>query len=456
MSIPFLSARDDSLLPQEPLAPDVRFALGSATADNAVSCSNLKTEHRDSDSLQLIVLRHFSELEPWHDQCDVLADGIPFRRWQWLESWWHNYGTCDAQLCLVAIFNANAQLVALAPWYLDRTTVGLQRLRWLGSGEVCADHQSVLCRAEYREQVAQVLADWLTRTPSTGDSPLWDSLEISGTTADDPLMTCLVTELKQAGCRFLSRRAVHGWRIELPGTWPEYVAGLSKSHRKQVRRLERQVDGSSNFAFRVVQHPREVHQAMDILVELHQRRWHTQGESGCFASRHFEQFHREAVARLMDQGNVRLMWLEADGQPVAAEYQLLGNDGVYAYQSGIDPEYLALEPGRMMMTLAVRHAILRGDRFYDMLRGDEPYKAHWRAKPYALLEGEIIAPRRAAYWKYYLWRSARRASRWWQAILAKLVGHGSRRPNSFNVKDRTLPAGSALAGESIYHIPGVL
>ena len=31
------------------------------------------------------------------------------------------------------------------------------------------------------------------------------------------------------------------WRIELPATWDEYLATLSKSHRKQIRRLERDV-----------------------------------------------------------------------------------------------------------------------------------------------------------------------------------------------------------------------
>ena len=38
-------------------------------------------------------------------------------------------------------------------------------------------------------------------------------------------------------------------------------------------------------------------------------------------------------------------------------------------------------PGKLTMMTAIQFAIERGCRFMDLLRGDEPYKAHWRAVP---------------------------------------------------------------------------
>ena len=35
------------------------------------------------------------------------------------------------------------------------------------------------------------------------------------------------------------------WRVQLPGDWEQYLAELSKSHRKQIRRLERDVLNTS-------------------------------------------------------------------------------------------------------------------------------------------------------------------------------------------------------------------
>src|SRR5207244_453594 len=78
---------------------------------------------------------------------------------------------------------------------------------------------------------------------------------------------------------------------------------------------------------------------------------------------------------------LRLHWLELDGRPVAAEYHIAGEDIVYAYQSGIEPEVLHEEPGHLAAIATLQLAIAQGYRAFDFLRGDEPYKAHWRAQP---------------------------------------------------------------------------
>jgi CelD/BcsL family acetyltransferase involved in cellulose biosynthesis len=53
-------------------------------------------------------------------------------------------------------------------------------------------------------------------------------------------------------------------------------------------------------------------------------------------------------------------------------------------------------------------AIEEGYQFFDFLRGDEPYKAHFRATPTALLETRFIAPRMVAALGHRLWKAQRR------------------------------------------------
>ncbi len=114
---------------------------------------------------------------------------------------------------------------------------------------------------------------------------------------------------------------------------------------------------------------------------MHQRRWESLGKRGCFRSARFREFHREAATRLLATGDAEVFWLECDGRPIAAEYHLIGDRTVYAYQSGIAPDRLELEPGRLAVLATIREAIDDGRQCYDFLRGDEPYKAHWRASP---------------------------------------------------------------------------
>ena len=141
--------------------------------------------------------------------------------------------------------------------------------------------------------------------------------------------------------------------------------------------------------------------AMDVLIDLHQRRRRSLGDPGCFASPRFTSFHREAAARLLDRGQLRLHLLELDGEPVAAEYHLQGGDGViYAYQSGIEVAALGHAPGRLATMAILRTAIAEGFRGFDLLRGDEPYKAHWRARPRPMVEIRVFSGKPSDHLRY--------------------------------------------------------
>ena len=94
---------------------------------------------------------------------------MPFRSWDWLATWWKHYGDAssamrrienfivlavyaDARRCARATVRGSS--LGIAPWYLDRTAIQGNVLRWLGSGEVCTDHLSLICRPEDADQVA--------------------------------------------------------------------------------------------------------------------------------------------------------------------------------------------------------------------------------------------------------------------------------------------------------------
>ncbi len=84
---------------------------------------------------------------------------------------------------------------------------------------------------------------------------------------------------------------------------------------------------------------------------------------------------------LLASGRLHLFWVELDGRPAVAEYFLLGDDATYSYQAGLNPDCMDDSPGRLGNLLGLRHAMGLGHRAFDFLRGDEPYKAHFRVRP---------------------------------------------------------------------------
>jgi CelD/BcsL family acetyltransferase involved in cellulose biosynthesis len=211
--------------------------------------------------------------------------------------------------------------------------------------------------------------------------------------------------LHAAGLTVHEKPGLNTWRIELPATWEEYVASLSKSHRKQVRRVERRLSQDGDLVLRRVMHSAELEKGLAILTDLHQRRRASLNEPGCFADPRFAGFLSVAAARLLATDSLWLYWIELAGQPIAAEFQLAGNGVTFAYQAGVAPEALDEEPGRVINIATIQQALAARQRGFDFLRGDEPYKAHWRAVPRASLELRIVPRKTSAQLRHSMWRA---------------------------------------------------
>lgn len=376
------------------------------------------------------------ELSALEREWNTLSGDSPFRSWDWLATWWRHYGEVAAnnqaagerRLNVLAVYvgaesreqgagSKENQLIGIAPWILERSLASGNVLNWLGSGEVCTDHSSLICRPENRLAVAAAVGDALC-----GPYDDWDRIDLEAVDADDAAIELLLAHLQDRQCGVSRQSAESCWAVALPPTWDEYLAAISKSHRKQLRQLERRVLESDRCRWQRVESPGDFERAWPILVDLHQRRRQSLGEPGCFASPQFHAFHRELAGRMLARGQLRLSWLELDGVPVAAEYHLAGGDTTYAYQGGVDPGRLEEEPGRLSTILCLRAAIEQGQRRFDFLRGDEPYKAHWRAVPAATWNYRITPNRRLARLRGDVLNAADRVTDWVRQGARRLSG----------------------------------
>jgi CelD/BcsL family acetyltransferase involved in cellulose biosynthesis len=91
---------------------------------------------------------------------------------------------------------------------------------------------------------------------------------------------------------------------------------------------------------------------------------------------------------------------------------LAGDRTLYAYQGGIDPQRLRESPGRIIMTATIKRAIERGFTEIDFLRGDEPYKATWRATPDAMRHVRVVPPTAANRVRHKLWVASDHMKHW--------------------------------------------
>ena len=106
-------------------------------------------------------------------------------------------------------------------------------LRLLGDGEVCSDHLGLLTASREEVEAATSMAREIA------DDPQWELLEFTAIDEDDAPTQRLLDELAECDCMISRTPTDRCWTIDLPATWEEFLALQSKSHRKQLRQLER-------------------------------------------------------------------------------------------------------------------------------------------------------------------------------------------------------------------------
>ena len=90
----------------------------------------------------------------------------------------------------------------------------------------------------------------------------------------------------------------------------------------------------------------------------------------------------------------------------------LPDDMAAAAVMGMEPDAAACSPGRLAHLATIQRAIRQGHRALDLLRGDEPYKAHWRARPHPMVRLRVVPARVGPQLRHGLWAAGRHMKEW--------------------------------------------
>ncbi|HEX4130262.1 MAG TPA: GNAT family N-acetyltransferase [Pirellulales bacterium] len=367
-------------------------------------------------SLRITCARSFAELTEHATAWNRLAGEVPFRRWEWCESWWRHFARPADSLLIPLVWDAEDTLIGAAPFYVQTSLLSGRTIRLLGDGEVCSDYLSIIAVPGLERIVAQRIARWLCCHVRRD----WDLVKLEGVAGDDPGCAWLAESMHRLGHLVVQRHLANAWRIALPRSWPDLVAKMSKPRRRKIKTLESRYFAAGKAKLHTVDDAGKLACGLEVLHRLHQRRRESKGDKGCFASDRFAAFHADVARQLLAAGALRLNWIELDGEPVAVDYGFNGGGVAYAYQSGFDPAAALHNPGWMQTIASLRQAINAGYEHFDFMRGDEPYKAGWQAQAVPLSEMRIVGGHLPAHLRHAAWtllRKPRKLLDWSRQIL---------------------------------------
>ena len=268
-----------------------------------------------------------------------IADQVgPFPGRDWLQTWWEARGKGEL-------------LLAETPDSLAAFTLTDNRLEFAGEADL-TDYHSPL------GTMAATTLDQLVSGLPDGVEIVLDSLPADAA----GLIGAALTEL---GCTPATAQHEVTAVLQLPESFDDYLAGLSKKERHELRRKRRRFDNELGPA---QLERRSGADAVALFADLHRR---SSGDKGTFMTAAMEQFFGALHA---DAGGLIDVLVDGSGQPAAAIFSFTDNEGFYLYNSAYEPEVGHLSPGNVILSHLIENAIAAGFHIFDFLKGAESYK----------------------------------------------------------------------------------
>ncbi len=293
---------------------------------------------------------------PWQSLLPPSGGKAVFCAPLWLKTWWDEFQ--DGRELLLLGVRDEGRLVGVAPLLREG-----DRLLLAGDTNVC-DYMDVVALEGREEGVLDAVLHAL------GEEP-WGELVLWGVPAYSPTLAVLPRLAERLGYNLTIEVEDVCPRVVLPASWEEYVGGLDRKDRHELRRKMRRLFRSGDVLFHACQLVPEVESHLDDFLRQHAASRH---EKALFMTERMARFFRRMALNLTEQGLVRLFCLEVNGVRAASVLCFDSGDELLLYNSGYDPALSPLAVGLLSKALALQQAIEEGKRCFDFLRGAEAYK----------------------------------------------------------------------------------
>jgi CelD/BcsL family acetyltransferase involved in cellulose biosynthesis len=294
----------------------------------------------------------------WNDLCSRCRI-TPFQRREWILSWIEAFSPQNIRVVEV---RSRCALVGLAPLLIYSR--GRERvLAFMGGG--VSDYLDLLVDPDREHEIVVAILHALRQLDD------WTTLDLTDLPSHSALHSTILTRLATShdNCSALL----------LPKTREELLQHLSKRQRANLRnarsRIQRDGGGVVELATADT-----LPDFLNDLFRLHASRWSLLGETDVLAGEMVKAFHRHSAPQLLTRGLLRLYRLRVGQHVVAVVYTLFERTTVFCYLQAYDPEFGHLSPGTHLMFSVMEDAIRSGMSKFDLLRGQEAYKRHWRAE----------------------------------------------------------------------------
>ena len=294
--------------------------------------------------------------EEWERVLPSCSTNTVFVTPWWQQVWWRHFG--DGQELHILSVRDEDEVAGIAPLMLNDGV-----LSFVGDKDLF-DYLDFLVPRGKEEVFYGALWDYLMKMD-------WQRLELTSLPQDSPTLTYLPRLASAKGLTADVSQEEMTPVVSLPSSWDDYLLGLTKKDRHELRRKLRRLEGAEDSRQYVCNDPDTLHCSMQDFFRLLKA---SSAEKSSFMTREREQFFMDVALDLTARDQLKLYFLEINGVRVASCMCFDYGDSYLLYNSGYDPSYSSLSVGLLNKALCIRDAIDDGRGTFNFLKGTDRYK----------------------------------------------------------------------------------
>jgi len=338
----------------------------------------------------------------WDELVLASPHPLPFLSHPWLRTWWRHFG--EGQEFRALVVEDGATLLAAAP-------LAIRRLRRLGLsvtlGEIVgtgpvptrgmglADKVDLVVRSGAAAAETRLLGDLVELLGRI------DILDLKGVASASPCGASLIEAAPRPHTARMLERSVSPY-LPLETGWDDYLASRSGNFRKHLRKYWRELRKLGTVEVSRLEPTDDLGAWLSDVIAVNGASWKASRGTNLFRHPRIREFLTDLAGSMAQRGWLDLQRLRLDGATVAYELCFDFGGRLFSYNGSYRKELSRPSPGTALTAEVIRAACERGRTEYDMLRGEEGYKARWseacRRESRIVLPASRLSARQYTFW----------------------------------------------------------
>lgn len=314
-------------------------------------------------------INEFEALEnEWNALLAESISDVPFLRHEYLHTWWETRGGGEWDNIELSIVTArrDGRLIGIAPFFRKIEASGKSTLMLLGSIEI-SDYLDLIVREIDLQEFTARLFDFLAEKVEIP----WNSMDLANLPEDSASLAALQSAANEQGWNFTKEQFSPVIPVTLPGDFEVYLSGIDKKQRHEIRRKMRR---AAEFDLPVTWYILDDKTRLEDEIQAFLKLMENDQDKATFLNPSMRLQMVNSMQVAWNAGWLQLAFLEVDGQKAAGYLNFDYNDRIWVYNSGLDPRYLDLSPGWVLLGHLLQWANENKRSVFDFMRGDEAYK----------------------------------------------------------------------------------